>query len=208
MKNYLKISTLALILFAGSASAQDDPDSTGWEFGADANFYFFPGGERILLPVFRADIDWLHLEARYNYEDLETFSAWVGYNFKGGGEKADYVFTPMIGAATGLTKGVAAGLEFTVTLGKFEIYSESEYLWDASSKEYNFMYTWTDLTFSPRDWWWVGLSAQRTRLYQTELDIQRGLLLGAAAKNWEFTGYVYNVGFAEPFVLLTVSLGF
>ncbi len=170
-------------------------------------YYHFQGGDNIFLPVFRAEHKRLHLEARYNYEDLETFSGWVGYNLEGG-EKITYAFTPMAGIARGLTNGFALGLEFSVTVGKFELYSESEYLWDQASTEYNYFYSWTDLTFSPRDWWWVGISGQRTRLYQTDLEYQRGVMLGAVAGNWEISGYYYNAGFGETFVLLDVTFSF
>lgn len=195
---------IALMLSGSIASAQT-ADSVQWEFGADANFYLIPD-DFFVLPVFRADRGKLHLEARYNYEDLETFSAWVGYNFSGG-NKLEYTITPMIGGVVGNSNGVAPGLELTLGLKSFELYSESEYFFDAESTDNNFFYTWTDLTFSPTDWLWLGISGQRTRLYQTELDIQRGLLVGAGLKQWEFTTYVYNLGY-DPFVLLTLSVSF
>jgi len=190
-----------------SVNAAAQSDSSTWVIGAEANFYWFTGGEQILLPVVKADYSKLHLESRYNYEDVKTFSGWVGYNISGG-KKIEYTITPMVGLATGQTKGFGTGLEITLTMGKWEFYSESEHLWDRAGKEYNFFYNWTDLAYSPKDWWWVGISGQRTRLYQTKLDIQRGVLLGAAAGSWEFTGYLYNIGFDDPFVLITVAFGF
>ena len=38
----------------------------------------------MLQPTITADYGWLHLEARYNYEGLDTGSAWIGYNFSVG----------------------------------------------------------------------------------------------------------------------------
>jgi hypothetical protein len=198
---------LMLSVFTSSfAFAQEPANEKQWNFGVDANMYFFPD-EFILLPVFRADKNKLHLEARYNYEDLETFSAWAGYNFMGG-KKLEYFITPMLGGVVGLSNGIAPGLEFTFTYKNFELYSESEYLFDVNTSENNFFYVWTDLTYSAKDWLWFGLSGQRTRLYQTDLDIQRGLLIGGALKNWELTGYLYNLGFDDPFVLATLSFNF
>src|SRR5438034_7336511 len=49
-----------------------------------------------------ADRGWLHLETRYNYENLETGSVWVGYNFSGG-EKLQWEFTPILGGVFGNT---------------------------------------------------------------------------------------------------------
>ncbi|MBL7852250.1 MAG: hypothetical protein JNN04_15210 [Cyclobacteriaceae bacterium] len=185
-----------------------EADTSQWNFAADLNGYAFEGGDKLLLPVFKADRGWLHLEARYNYEDMQTFSGWVGYNWESSLSRMDFVITPMVGIATGNTKGFLAGFEATFQLGKFELYSETEHLWDAASSEYNFFYTWTDLTYSPKEWWWVGLSAQRTRLYATDLELQRGFILGLGAGPWSFTGYLYNWGMGEAFGLLTVEFEF
>ncbi len=64
------------------------------------------------------------------------------------------------------------------------------------------------LPIHPPDWLWVGISGQRTRLYQTDLEIQRGLLIGSGYKSWELSGYVYNLGFDDPFILVTLSASF
>jgi hypothetical protein len=207
----MKKSSLLLVSFVlgvGSLFAQQESssDSAGWEFSADANLYFIPD-DFFILPVFRADKNKLHLEARYNYEDRETFSAWVGYNFSGG-NKLEYTITPMVGGVVGLSDGIAPGLEITLGLKRFELYVESEYFFDIEATENNFFYNWTDLTYSATDWLWFGLSAQRTRLYQTDLDIQRGLLIGGGLGQWELTSYLYNVGFDDPFVLVTLSFAF
>lgn len=207
MKNILFIATL--VILSGTNLFAQETESTPekkWNFGADMNMYFFPD-EFIGLPVFRADKNKLHLEARYNYEDLETFSGWVGYNFTGG-KKIEYAITPMVGGVVGLSNGIAPGLEFTFTYKSFEWYAESEYLFETESNENNFYYMWSDITYSPKDWLWVGISGQRTRLYQTDLDIQRGLLVGGSYKSFELTGYLYNLGFDDPFVLITLSASF
>ena len=93
-----------------------------------------------VLPIFRADREHLHLEARYNYEDLKTFSGWAGYNFTGD-KKIEYVITPMVGIVTGNSNGMSPGLEFTFVKNKFELYSESEYFVDFGKSENNFLYT-------------------------------------------------------------------
>jgi len=197
-------------LWIGSISmlyGQQDSTASSWEFNASANFYFFPD-DFISLPVLQADKNKLHLEARYNYEDLETFSGWIGYNFSGGDDVFSYTFTPMLGGVVGSTDGIAPGLEFTITYKNFELYSEMENVFDLSDKENNFYYNWTDLTYSPTDWLWFGISGQRTRLYQTEVEIQRGLIVGAGLKQWELTSYLYNFDVDNPFFLVSLSIGF
>ena len=114
MKKVITIFILVVSLSAAKAQS----DSSSWTFSADANFYLIPD-DFFVLPVFRADKNKLHLEARYNYEDRETFSGWIGYNFSGGDDVFSYTFTPMLGGVVGLSNGVAPGLEFTLTYKKF-----------------------------------------------------------------------------------------
>lgn len=208
----MKKTICFIISFAagiGFLSAQDEPTSgaKAWQFNTDLNFYYFVPDEFLVLPVFKADKNHLHLEARYNYEDRETFSAWVGYNFAGG-DKFEYTITPMIGGIVGLSDGIAPGIEVTLNFRRFEFYTESEHVFDLQDAENYFFYNWTDITYSPKDWLWLGISAQRTRLYQTDLDLQRGVLVGGGANWWEVTGYMYNLGFDEPFFLITLSANF
>jgi hypothetical protein len=204
MKN-LKFSFVVMLWTICSVQAQESADKQ-WNFSSDINFYFIPE-DFFVLPVIRLDKNVLHLEARYNYEDRETFSGWVGYNFMGGNE-FEYTITPMVGGVVGLTNGIAPGLEFTISYKGFELYNEAEYLFDTESSENNFYYNWADLTYSPNDWLWFGISGQRTRLYQTDLEIQRGIILGGGSEHWELTGYLYNIFFDDPFVLITLSANF
>jgi len=187
------------------AQEEDALTTSEWNFSVETDLYFTD--PFIFLPIFIADKGKLHLEARYNYEDLRTFSGWVGYNFYGGDE-FEYFITPMIGAAVGRTDGIAPGLEFTLGYAGFELYSESEYLFDFASSEYNFFYSWTDLTYSPLDWLWFGISGQLAKVYETELETDRGLMLGVAYKNFEFTGYYYNAFTDDDFFMLALGTGF
>lgn len=198
----------ALLAYDTELQAQESPNSSEgiWEFNADVNFYFFKS-DFFVLPVFKADRNKLHLEGRYNYEDMETFSGWVGYNFSGGDEFS-YVITPMLGAMIGKTQGIAPGMELTLAYKKFELYSEMENVFDLKEIENDFFYNWSDVTYAPSDWLWMGISGQRTRLYQTDLEIQRGIFIGTGRKQWEINTYLYNLGFDDPFFILTLSVGF
>lgn len=181
-------------------------ESPAWEFNPDVSFYFIQD-DFFVLPVFRADKNRLHLEARYNYEDRETFSGWVGYNISGG-KKLEYTFTPMVGGVVGLTDGLAPGLEFTLAYGRFELYNEMEYVFDFEADDNSYFYSWSDLTFSPTDWLWFGISGQRTRVYQTDVDYQRGLLIGGGVKAWELNTYFFNIDTDNPFIMINLSVGF
>jgi hypothetical protein len=49
---------------------------------------------------------------------------------------------------------------------------------------------------------------QRTRVYQTDRDIQRGLLGGFALGRLEGTAYFFNPGGADHFAVLSLGVSF
>ncbi len=55
----------------------------------------------------------LHLEARYNYEGIDTGSVWVGWNF-GFGDELRLDATLMAGGIFGDFNGAAPGYELTI----------------------------------------------------------------------------------------------
>jgi len=58
------------------------------------------------------------------------------------------------------------------------------------------------------DWFRFGLVGQRTRAYQSAVDIQRGLLVGFSHKQVDFTTYVFNLDQGKPTWVFAVSLSF
>lgn len=178
---------------------------SGWSFNLEGDFYFTD--PFYILPVFTADKDQLHLEARYNYEELKTFSGWAGYNFSGG-KDFTYRIVPMAGIVAGRITGLAPGLELDLTFRNFEFSSQSEYFFDTEDSENNFYYNWTDLSYSPAEWLFFGISAQRTKAYETDLDIQRGMFAGVNFNIIESTVYYFNPGIEDYFFLLSISTGF
>jgi hypothetical protein len=158
-------------------------------------------------PAITADQNWLHLEARYNYEALDTGSAWVGYNFAGG-EKLAWEVTPMLGGVFGDTFGIAPGYKGSLGWWKLELYSEGEYLFDTRDSSGNFFYNWSELTVAPVEWLKLGMVTQRTRAHQTDRDIQRGFLVGLSYKQVSFTTYVFNPDESKPTVVVALGITF
>ena len=87
-----------------------------------------------------ADRKWLHLEARYNYENQQTGSLWVGHNFIVG-HKLIFEATPMIGGIFGNTTGVAPGYEVSLTYKRVAFSSSGEYVFDTKNKNGSFFYS-------------------------------------------------------------------
>jgi hypothetical protein len=178
-----------------------------WEYNLTVDGYIIPDGTSYVDPVFTADHNWLHLEARYNYENLHTGSLWAGYNFSAGKTLVLSV-TPMIGGVFGRTNGIAPGCEASLTYKKIEASISNEYLFDTTSKSGNFYYAWPQFTYSPVEWFHVGAVAQHTAAYHTPVSIQRGFLVGFSHKKWEFTTYVFNPGISGTTVVLEAGVSF
>jgi hypothetical protein len=178
-----------------------------WSFTASVYGFIVPESRDYVNPNFTADHGWLHLEARYNYEALDTASLWVGYNFSFGKELV-FDIAPMVGGIFGDLKGVAPGYTLSLSYKGFALSSQSEYVFDADDSSGNFFYTWSELSYAPLDWLRAGLVAQRTKAYKSDLDIQRGFLVGVSYKKVEFTTYVFNLGWTDPTVVLAVGLSF
>lgn len=178
-----------------------------WSFIVSVYAYFVPDSREYVQPTFTADRGWLHLEARYNYEDLETGSAWVGYNFSGGNKLA-WEFTPMLGGVFGNTTGIAPGYKGSLSWWKLNLYSEGEYVIDTGNSSESFFYNWSELTLAPVEWFRFGLVTQRTRVYKTDRDVQRGVLAGFTYKRASLTAYVLNPDESKPIVAVAVGLSF
>ena len=203
-----QISTTNAIPTTNSIPAAiESSEEEGWTFSASVYTYIVGDNQNYAQPTLTADHGWLHLEARYNYEALKTGSAWVGYNFSGG-DKLTWAVTPMLGGVFGDTAGVAPGYSGTLSWWKLELYSEGEYVFDTRDSSGSFFYNWSELTLSPVDWFRFGLVTQRTRVYQTDREVQRGLLAGFSWKKLDLTTYVFNVDESRPTVVVAVAFSF
>jgi hypothetical protein len=114
----------------------------------------------------------------------------------------------MVGGVFGDMTGIAPGYKGSLSWWKLELYSEGEYVFDTDDSDGSFFYNWSELSLSPVDWFRFGLVAQRTRAYQTDVDIQRGLLVGFSYKKMDFTTYVFNLDEDKPTFVFAVGLSF
>lgn len=174
-----------------------------WQYNAAINAYAFSDA-LIINPVITADWKALHLEGRYNYEDVQTASLFAGYTINAG-KKFTMELTPMLGVALGQTDGIIPALELNLAYGAFNWYNESEYLLNTSGGDH-FFYAWSEFTYYPLDWLMIGLATARTKLYETELTWQRGFGLGYVRDQWNVTGYLMNLGFDESFFYFSVAM--
>jgi len=206
MSTRVALSAILALCASIPAAAQDAPAPPDWSFSAAAYTYVLPDEANYVQPTLAADRGWLHLEARYNYEELETGSAWIGYRV-GGGEGLAWEITPMLGGVFGATSGVAPGYKGTVSWRALAGSSEGEYLFAAERSD-SFFYNWSEVTVSPADWWRAGVVTQRTHAYASDREVQRGLLAGFTYRDLDAAVYVFNPDDTHPLVVLAVTVGF
>jgi len=202
------LTTVAILLLAIALplSAQEDT-AVSWEFSTSVSAYVFPSDETFFLPILYADRGPLHLEARYNYEARESGSLFVGRKFTWESGMVEGEVTPMIGLVLGDVDGIAPGVELDLFIDPVEFYTEGEFMMDMGEGASSFFYFWSELTAWPTEWLNAGLVSQRTRVLQTELEVQRGFPVGATHADFGLTFYMFNPD-EDPYYVFTLKAAF
>jgi hypothetical protein len=190
-----------------AARRAPEAEKTGWEFGLSGALYVLPDEEDFVQPTFRADHGLFHFETRYNYEDRDSTSFFVGANLEFG-DKLKLALTPMLGGLVGQTDGIIPGLEADLTFWRLEAYGEAEYVFDLDDSSSKYFYMWSELSVWPTEWLRAGMVTQRTRGYQTDRDIQRGLLFGFTFKGVDGSVYFFNPGSDDHFTVVSLGASF
>lgn len=180
------------------------PEETAWEWGPSILLYVLRDEADYLQPTLTADRGALHLEARYDYEDRETGSAFVGWNLSFG-EDLRLGLTPMLGGVFGRTNGIAPALTLTLEWGPLALWSQSEYVFDLGDSSSSFFYAWSELSVSNAGWLRVGVALQRTRVIQTSTELQGGPLVGISLWKLSATAYLFAPGTEDQYAVVAVA---
>jgi len=184
------------------------PQSGAWQYSLTLDGYLNKTGDDYAQPTFTADHKWLHLEARYNYENFRIGSFWAGYNFAWGNTWHLQV-TPMIGGVFGRGQGIAPGCEAEFDWKKLNFSISNEYVFGTTTKSGNFYYVWNQITYAPLKWFRFGYATQRNKMFfQRPLEHQEGFLLGVNHKRYQFTTYVLSRRASDAFVQFEVGATF
>jgi hypothetical protein len=183
------------------------PGAAGWSMRASAAAYLLPDDEDYIQPTVAADHGALHLEGRYNYEDRRSVSGFVGWNMQFG-TIVTLELTPMFGTVAGDTNGIIPGVELDLAWRRLEFSLEGEYVIDVDSRRDRFLYSWSEGSVWITDSLRAGVVTQRTRVYKTPRDIQRGVLVGANVSKVELAMYLFNPGSNDHFLVASIGVTF
>lgn len=146
LRSLVVLSILFAVLAAAPVQAQQHDLSAYNRFASDGfqsqPWYVYNG------PVF--------VDARYNYDQLDTASVYVG---KGFGNSAFKVY-PNVGVLFGEYTGVSPQLTVGVNKGRVSAFSVTQYVFGARGNS-DFVYHWADVLFSTKaKWLAVGFDEQ------------------------------------------------
>jgi hypothetical protein len=187
--------------------AADQAEEMEWEFSFSSATYLSQHARDYENPNFTADRDWLHLEARYNYESIKTGSVWLGYNFSVG-EKLALDARPMLGGVFGDITGIAPGYTISISYEPIEFFTQGEYFLDAGTSAGNFFYSWSELSCAPARWFRIGLVLDRTKALGSNFEIRRGPLIGFKYRKSDFTTYWLSPGTKEATFVFALTVKF
>jgi hypothetical protein len=211
----LASALVGLAFFALPASAQDpvpaptlEPGAGGEElsWSTSIELYAFdpPEDDAYLSPIARFGHGAWRFEARYQYEDLDTGSLFAGRAFSFG-ETMTLELVPLLGLVAGDTDGVAPAIEAEIAWRAFSWSSESEYVIDLDDRDDSFFLSWNEIAYSPAEWISVGFVGNRSRVYEQDLEVDRGLLVGVSGGSFGFTVYWFNPDRDESYLALAFT---
>lgn len=209
----LAVAIVALLVPAaarpedGAALTNAGTSRPAWELRASLSAYFLTDEADYFQPTLAVDRGPLHLESRYQYEDRETVSLFVGWTFDFG-EDPKLELVPMLGGVAGRTNGIAPGLELSLEWGPLALYSESEYVVDLEGRSRSFFYAWSELSVWPTEWLRFGVAMQRTRVFHSSREVSVGPLLGVAVWKLSAAFHFFHPGGDEQSAVASLEATF
>jgi hypothetical protein len=129
-------------------------------------------------------------ELRYNYEDVQTLSAYAGKTITAG-KTLEFSITPMLGFSTGRFTGISLAANSEINWKKFYISSQSQYSIGIKKGSEAFLFNWSELAYNITPRFYTGLSMQYTR-QSGQTDIEPGLLAGISFNAFSIPIYVFS----------------
>jgi hypothetical protein len=172
-------------------AAVADSAQSPWAITASATSYFGTTVDLYVVPDVSLEYHGLHLEGRYNYEDLHTGSMFLGWHFGWGDEDSGLDLTPMAGWVTGRTEGFAPAVLLDARLGRFQLYNEFEYVFTKDDE--SFVYDRTDLIYALSGPLFIGIVGEHS-LSTSDREFVPGFLVGASSSRFGMTFYLFQPG--------------
>lgn len=144
-----------------------------------------------------------HTEARYNYEDIKTFSFYTGKTFSKEAN-VSYEATPMLGFVAGKLNGGSIVLNLDVNYKNWYFSAQPQYTFSIKDKSESYFFNWSEAGIDITSWMYGGLAMQNTRAYRSANELTAGIVIGFSLKNWTMPVYFFNPLHKERFFVIDV----
>ena len=173
--------------------------------GLEHYLYLSKESLAVLVPVahYQFSGDW-YGEARYNYEEANTFSLYGGKTFAKEG-KWGYSATPMVGAITGLMNGGSLGLNLDLNRQKLFLSSQSQYSFSIENHAQKYFMTWSELGYEAFSWCYSGVAVQQRKQYRKDPELETGYMIGFSFGKWVFPLYVFSPSKKEKYFVAGIN---
>lgn len=170
--------------------------------GIEQYQYLGKGTANAIVPVlhFQNSKGW-YAEARYNYDENNTFSLLGGRSFQLDKNGFSNII-PMIGVSFGNFEGITLAGNFTYERGIFFFNSQSQYTFSTTSRNPDFFFNWSEIGIQPRKWIFAGLSVQYIKESTFTNKLDPGIMVGFNWKSVSFPLYVFKNPSHEYFFIL------
>ena len=143
-------------------------------------------------------------EARYNFDELNTFSLYAGRKFAGSGN-LNWEATPIVGGLMGQMNGGSLGMNVGFDYKRLFFLSQSQYSFSMENGTDKFFYNWSELGFEATQWLYAGVAVQQTNIYQEKGRMEPGCMIGFSIKNWTIPLYAFNTSDQDRYFVLGVN---
>jgi hypothetical protein len=192
------------MLYAQVNSIQPENPITG---SIELDYNLVQDDDDYLMPTIVLEVSGWHFEGRRNYEEKNSSSLWIGYNFEIGKELKLNII-PLAGVVIGSVAGAAPGLELEMSYDILSLNIQSEYFFNAENIDYSFFYTWNEFGVTPIDWLYAGIVIERTKAYKSDREVQAGLCAGISYSQFYFTTYLFDPNKVDRSMLFALGWEF
>jgi hypothetical protein len=169
------------------------PDAGAQTKNGIENYNFLSSGENyVWMPVVHhlGKKRW-YTEMRYNYEDINSASVYIGKSFCGNAD-LNYTITPMLGVVFGTFKGSSLALNLELKRRKLFVCMQTQYTINTTEAAKSFFFNWAELCYQSLEWFYAGLSTQFTKPYKENVRTEYGFVTGLVIKKFSIPVYVFN----------------
>lgn len=143
-------------------------------------------------------------EARYNYDEVNTFSLYAGRTFSGKGN-VSWQATPLLGGLMGEMTGGSLGMNFGMDFRKVFLTSQSQYSFSLENNVDKYFFNWSEIGYEVTRWLYGGLALQQTNIHRMQGRMEPGCMVGFSIRNWTIPLYAFNTSGTERYFVLGVN---